>query len=57
MVKFRRGPAAVTGDENRIMPLKSPLLVIWEGAMSRTIRKSEDLPRCRMVNLPLDEEV
>ena len=39
-VRIRRGPAAVTGDENRL----SHCLEGWEGAASRVIRKSEDLP-------------
>jgi len=72
MVKIRRGPAAVIGDERRRVPLSgiqisSPVLLQqppyaqifwlahiieikvrliagWEGAVSRIIRKSEDLP-------------
>jgi len=36
------GPAAVTGDENRSMSLST--LFRWEGAASRMIRKSENLP-------------
>jgi hypothetical protein len=40
-VKIGDGPAAVTGDENRSMSL--PFLW-WEGAASRMIRKSENLP-------------
>ena len=40
-VEVGDGPAAVIGDEH----CKTPLLGIrWEGAVSRTIRKSEDLP-------------
>jgi hypothetical protein len=40
-VKIGDGPAAVIGDEH----CKTPLLGIrWEGAVSRTIRESEDLP-------------
>ena len=39
-VKTRRGPAAVTGDENRTMPLSERR----EGAASRMNRKPEDLP-------------
>jgi hypothetical protein len=45
-VQFRRGPAAVTGDESREMPLpdtEQSLSVGWEGAVSRMIRKPEDL--------------
>ncbi len=38
-VKIRRGPAAVTGDERRKMPLP----IRWEGAAGRMIRKPEDL--------------
>ena len=41
-MKIGDGPAAVTGDENRIMSL--PVESGWEGAVSRKIRKSEDLP-------------
>ena len=36
------GPAAVIGDERRIMPLSG--LTGWEGTASRMIRESEDLP-------------
>jgi hypothetical protein len=39
-VKIRRGPAAVTEDENRT----SHCRIRWEGAASRVIRKPEDLP-------------
>ena len=41
-MKIGDGPAAVTGDENRSMSL--PVKSGWEGAVSRIIRKSEDLP-------------
>ncbi len=48
-VRIRRGPAAVTGDESRVSHCVA--LIIFEmpreGAVSRTIRKPEDLPRCR----------
>ena len=40
-MKIRRGPAAVIGDERRKMPLST--LCGWEGAVSRKIRKPEDL--------------
>jgi len=40
-VKIRRGPAAVIGDEHRKTPLST--LCGWEGAVSRKIRKPEDL--------------
>ena len=36
------GPAAVIGDEHRIMPLSG--LTGWEGAVIRVIRESENLP-------------
>jgi len=36
------GPAAVIGDENRLMPLS--IESGWEGAVSRMIREPEDLP-------------
>ena len=42
-VKFRCGPAAVIGNEPRIEPLIR-LQTDREGAGSRKIRKSEDLP-------------
>lgn len=35
-------PVAVSGDERRTLPLSSTIR--WEGAASRLIRKSEDLP-------------
>jgi len=41
-VKFRNGPAAVTGDERCIKPLVTD--AYREGAVSRMIRESEDLP-------------
>jgi hypothetical protein len=41
-VQIGDGPAAVTGDENRSMSL--PAKPGWEGAVSRMIRKSENLP-------------
>ena len=41
-VQIRRGPAAVTGDERRMMPLFRKMG--WEGAASRVIREPEDLP-------------
>ena len=41
-MKIGGGPAAVTGDENRSMSL--PVKPGWEDAVSRIIRKSEDLP-------------
>jgi iron complex outermembrane receptor protein len=41
-VQIGDGPAAVTGDENRSMSLSFEPR--WEGAVSRMIRKSEDLP-------------
>jgi len=40
-VQVGNGPAAVTGDENREMPLAG--VCSWEGAVTRMIRKSEDL--------------
>jgi len=43
-VKFRYGPAAVIGDQRRNMSLSDLLSEGWEGAASRTIRESEDLP-------------
>lgn len=52
-VRIRRGPAAVTGDERCNRPLRTTIRVNevsprpWEGAVSRTIRKPEDLPGCR----------
>jgi hypothetical protein len=42
-VQIRRGPAAVTGDESRRLPLPRRQ-TRWEGAANRTIRKPEDLP-------------
>jgi hypothetical protein len=42
-VKFRCGPAAVIGDETRKLPLAWQETG-WEGAGSRMIRQSEDLP-------------
>jgi len=48
-VKIGGGPAAVIGDEHRKKPLsRSPG---WEGAVSRMIRKSENLPE-PMANPP-----
>ena len=51
MVKFHRGPAAVIGDETRNnhlwivwVPVNRRLLIRGEGAVSRLIRKPEDLP-------------
>ncbi len=44
-VKFGSGPAAVTGDKICKMPLFA-FFDKWEGADSRVIRESEDLP-CR----------
>ncbi len=41
-VKIGDGPAAVTGDEHRRMPLGR--IKAGEGAVSRVIRESEDLP-------------
>ncbi len=41
-VRVRSGPAAVTGNENRRMPLERYLL--WEGAVIRVIREPEDRP-------------
>ncbi len=46
-VKFRNGPAAVTGDESCIMSLFYPAGLPedkWEDAAGKWIRKSEDLP-------------
>lgn len=54
-VKFGDGPAAVIGDESRICHCsvcRTGLVKMgyfaqasgWEGAVSRTIRESEDLP-------------
>jgi hypothetical protein len=54
-VRIRRGPAAVTGDERRsrnhcprfhdtVDFSKRSSTCGWEGAVSRTIRKPEDLP-------------
>lgn len=40
-MQFGDGPAAVTGDERCIMSL---IEKYWEDAVSRTSRKSEDLP-------------
>ena len=40
-MKIRRGPAAVIGDEHRKTSLST--LCGWEGAVSRKIRKPEDL--------------
>jgi hypothetical protein len=43
MVQIHRKPAiAVSGDENRMIPLGQ--IGAREGAVSRTIRKSESLP-------------
>jgi hypothetical protein len=39
-VKIRRGPAAVTGDESRRLPL---FVCKWEGAGIRLIREPEHL--------------
>ena len=41
-MQVRDGPAAVIGDENRKEPLSGKSW--WEGAASRVIRESEDLP-------------
>ena len=40
-VGFRDGPAAVTGNEHSILVTD---FLNWEGAVSRLIRESEDLP-------------
>ncbi len=40
-VKFRDGPAAVIGDENRNNHCG---IFSWEGAVFRLIQESEDLP-------------
>ena len=45
-MKFRNGPAAVTGDERCIKPLVTD--AYREGAVSRMIRESEDLPAGKM---------
>jgi len=39
-VKIGSGPAAVIGDESRNKPLN---IHVWEGTVSRMIRKPEDL--------------
>jgi len=44
LVKVEDGPAAVIGDERREKPLA--MCEGWEGAASRVIRKSENLPEC-----------
>lgn len=44
-VQFRYGPAAVTGYETHDIHCSVSL---WEGVSSRTIRKSEDLPRINL---------
>jgi len=47
-VRFRHGPAAVSGDEIRTRPLCSKLNkgeIAGEGAENRWIRESEDLPK------------
>ncbi len=41
-VKFRRGPAAVTGDAFHNRPLAE--MTGWEGVRRQMIRKPEDLP-------------
>ena len=48
-VKNRRGPAAVTGDENRNY---ATVRNGWEGAMNRMIRKPEDLLMKSFSNRP-----
>ena len=40
-MKIGDGPAAVIGDKHRKMPLS---VLRWEGAVSRIIRESENLP-------------
>jgi hypothetical protein len=45
-VEIGDGPAAVIGDESRMMPLFRG--AGWEGAVSRVNRKSEDLPEQRV---------
>ena len=45
-LKIGDGPAAVIGDKNRKMPLFA--ICKWEGAGSRKIRKSENLPRYKL---------
>lgn len=52
-MKFPRGPAAVTGDENPIMPLG----FTGEGGVSRMIRKPEDLPDPAYRSFPRRKEV
>jgi hypothetical protein len=42
LVQIQHGPAAVTGDESRLSHCSVP--VEWEGAASRLIRESENLP-------------
>ncbi len=56
-VKIRDGPAAVSEDEHRWLPLCCMLLgeTVWEGAMSRVIHEPEYLqdkpePPGEMVN-------
>jgi len=49
-VQFRHGPAAVTGDETCKMPLY--LEKVGEGAGTRAIRESEDLP-VRLAGVPV----
>ena len=48
-------PVAVTGDENRSMSLTAT--GGWEGAASRVIRKSEDLPEMFEMVMPPWTEV
>jgi hypothetical protein len=60
-VQFRDGPTAVTGDENCINVTATSNRNetrsgwCWEGAVSRVIRKSEDLPENRR-DIPLDKD-
>jgi len=54
-VKIGDGPAAVTGDENRSMSLSA--LCKWEGAVSRMIRKSENLPEIEVLYASADRGI
>ena len=52
-MRFRDGPAAVTGDKGRIKPLHH---IMREGAVRRMIRKSEDLSEEKSVRPAVNAE-
>jgi len=53
-VEIRYGPAAVNGDETRRGHCAANFYeAVWEGAGSRLIRESEDLPTCLNTQLEM----